>query len=63
MVHGKKDQLTTRKYFSAYKDTECYSYTSNFCKVIIMDQSLFGAFAKHSPKSCPLNNIERKGIP
>ncbi len=34
--------------------------TPNFCKVIIMDQSLFGAFAKHSPESCPLNNIERK---
>ena len=27
-----------------------------------MDQSLFGAFAKHSPESCPLNNFESKKI-
>jgi hypothetical protein len=27
-----------------------------------MTQSLFGAFAKHSPESCPLNNIESKKI-
>ena len=36
--------------------------TPNFCKVIIMDQSLFGGFAKHSPESCPLNNVESKKI-
>ena len=35
---------------------------TNFCKVIIMDQSLFGAFAKHSPESCTLNNVESKKI-
>ena len=35
---------------------------TNFCKVIIMDQSLFGAFAKHNPESCPLNNVESKKI-
>ena len=27
-----------------------------------MTQSLFGAFAKHSPESCTLNNIESKKI-
>jgi len=27
-----------------------------------MDQSLFGAFAIHSPKSCPINNFENKRI-
>ena len=27
-----------------------------------MTQSLFGAFAKHSPESCPLNNYESKKI-
>jgi hypothetical protein len=27
-----------------------------------MDQSLFGAFAIHSPKSCPINNLENKRI-
>lgn len=27
-----------------------------------MDQSLFGAFAKYSPESCPLNNFESKKI-
>ena len=27
-----------------------------------MDQSLFGAFVKHSPESCPLTNFESKKI-
>jgi hypothetical protein len=27
-----------------------------------MTQTLFGAFAKHSPESCPLNNYESKKI-
>ncbi len=35
---------------------------TNFCKIIIMDQSLFGAFAKHIPESYPRNNVERKKI-
>ena len=35
---------------------------TNFYKVIIMDQCLFGAFAKHSPESCPLNNVKSQKI-
>jgi hypothetical protein len=27
-----------------------------------MNQSLFGAFAIHSPESCPINNLENKRI-